>query len=309
VVTFFRYHVFGGVLMDAVINYIKGFFNGKNLVIEKAAEVIAIIILTIIIVKLGKFIIRKFFEKRKKIKYIANNRKLDTMASLIASIYKYTIYTIAVVTIFSSVFRMTPVLAAAGVGGVAIGFGAQSLIKDIISGFFIVFENQYSVGDLISVDSMTGIVEEMELRITKLRNANGDLHMIPNGEIKKVTNHSRGLKLAVVDIPLPYNSDIEKAVDIANKICSEVGSEFDTIVEQPKVLGITELNKDYINLRITAKTRPNEQGPVERRIMLCLTTEFKQENILKNVWRHREDRTQYLPLHLEDNPLYFYPQI
>ncbi len=267
--------------MDAVLKYIEDFFSGKYYALGKLVETILIIVVALIVVKLGKFLIRKFFEKRKKIKYIANNRKLDTMASLVTSIFKYTVYIIAVVTICSEVFNLKSILAAAGIGGVAIGFGAQSLIKDIISGFFIVFENQYSVGDLITVDSMTGVVEEMELRITKLRNANGDLHMIPNGEIKKVTNHTRGSKVAFVDIPLPYNADMDKAIKIADKVCSSVCEEFDTIIEKPSVLGITELNKDGLNLRITAKTKPNEQGPVERRIRFLVTTEFRENDVIK----------------------------
>lgn len=267
--------------MDTVFKYINDFFEGKSNALGKLIATILIIAIALIVVKLGKFLIKKFFEKRKKIKYIANNRKLDTMASLSTSVFKYTVYIIAIVTIFSNVFKITSILAAAGIGGVAIGFGAQSLIKDVISGFFIVFEDQYSVGDLITVDSMTGVVEEMELRLTKLRNANGDLHMIPNGEIKRVTNHTRGSKVAFVDIPLPYNTDVDKAIEIANKVCSSVCGEFDTIIEKPSVLGITELNKDGLNLRITAKTKPNEQGPVERRIRFLLAAEFRENSVIK----------------------------
>ncbi len=267
--------------MDTVLKYINDFFQSKSDALGKLIATILIIAIAFIVVKIGKFLIKKFFEKRKKIKYIANNKKLDTMSSLIISIFKYTVYIIAVVTICSEVFQLKSILAAAGIGGVAIGFGAQSLIKDIISGFFIVFENQYSVGDLITVDSMTGVVEEMELRLTKLRNANGDLHMIPNGEIKKMTNHTRGSKLAIIDIHLPYNTDVEKAIEIANNICLRVREEFDTIIEKPSVLGITEMNKDGINLRITAKTKPNEQGPIERRIRYLLSTEYRENNVIK----------------------------
>jgi moderate conductance mechanosensitive channel len=242
-------------------------------------EVIGIIILTILIVRVGSFIIRKLFEKQKLLKYGISNKKVNTMSTLLVSIFRYAVYLIAIVTILSDVLGLKSILAAAGVGGVAIGFGAQSLIKDIISGFFIVMEDQYVVGDMITVENMTGTVEHLELRVTKIRNFNGDLYIVPNGEIKKVTNHTRGNKAVIVDVPIAYGSDIDKAVKAAEGICLKVAEEFTTIKEQPKVIGITELGKESISLRITAKTIPNEQWEVERRIRRLIKDEFDKEKI------------------------------
>jgi moderate conductance mechanosensitive channel len=242
-------------------------------------EVIGIIILTILIVRVGSFIIRKLFEKQKLLKYGISNKKVNTMSTLLVSIFRYAVYLIAIVTILSDVLGLKSILAAAGVGGVAIGFGAQSLIKDIISGFFIVMEDQYVVGDMITVENMTGTVEHLELRVTKIRNFNGDLYIVPNGEIKKVTNHTRGNKAVIVDVPIAYGSDIDKAVKAAEGICLKVAEEFTTIKEQPKVIGITELGKESISLRITAKTIPNEQWEVERRIKRLIKDEFDKEKI------------------------------
>lgn len=242
-------------------------------------KVIGIIAITVLVARLGSFIIRKIFEKQKFIKYGISNKKLNTMSTLLVSIFRYAVYILAVVTILSDVLGLKSVLAAAGVGGVAIGFGAQSLIKDIISGFFIVMEDQYVVGDAITIDSMSGTVEELELRVTKIRNFNGDLYIIPNGEIKRVTNHTRGDKAVIVDIPLAYGADMNKAFDIAAAVCAKVGGEFKTITEQPKVVGITELGKESMNLRITAKTLPNEQWEVERRIRWLIKEEFDKANV------------------------------
>lgn len=253
--------------------------NFNNPVLIAVGKVFGIVLLAFLIIKMGSFIIKKLFEKRKTFKYGLNSKKIDTMASLLTSVLKYSVYIISIVVILTDVFKMTSVLAAAGIGGVAVGFGAQSLIKDIISGFFIVIEDQYAVGDLITIDTMNGTVEDLELRVTKLRSFNGDLYIVPNGEIKRVTNHTRGNKAVIVDIPLAYSVDINKAFEIAGKICLQVSESYSTLVEPPKVLGITDLGKDAMNLRIVAKTLPNEQWDVERSVRKLIAEEFCREGV------------------------------
>jgi moderate conductance mechanosensitive channel len=243
-------------------------------------KIIGIIILSILIAKVGSYIIKKTFQKQKSFKFGIGSKKIDTMSTLTVSVFKYSVYIMAIVIILTNVFQLTSILAAAGIGGLAIGLGAQSLIKDIISGFFIVMEDQFVVGDLITIDNMTGTVEDLELRVTRLRNFNGDLYIVPNGEIKRVTNHTRGNKAVLVDIPVSYNTDIGKAIEIVKSICTTVNEEFDTITEEPKVLGITELGKDMINIRVMGKTLPNEQWIVERRIRLLIKEEFDKANVM-----------------------------
>lgn len=246
------------------------------------AKVIFVIILGFVTIRLGSYIIRKFFDKQKTLKIGLLPRKLDTMATLLTSTLRYLVYIIVGVVILSDIFNMKSVLAAAGIGGVAIGFGAQSLVKDIISGFFIVLEDQYSVGDMVTLESMTGTVEHMELRVTKIRSYNGDLYIIPNGEIKKVTNHVRGNKAVLVDVPVAYSSNINLALEIVQNICNYVGEEFDTFIVKPTVVGITDLGKESLNLRITATTIPNTQWDVERRIRMLIAEKFKEQNIVFN---------------------------
>lgn len=262
-----------------LVNKLKELLGDFYKPVVTVSEIIAIIILSILLVKLGSFVIKKIFSKQKTFKGFSDKKRLDTMGTLLASVFRYGVYIVAVVVILSDVFQLKSILAAAGVGGIALGFGAQSLIKDIISGFFIIMEDQYAVGDMITIESMTGTVEEMELRVTKLRNFNGDLHIIPNGEIKRVTNHTRGNKAVIVDIPIAYSVDIGKAAEAAERVCDMVSKEFDTIVEPPSVLGITELGKESMNLRIMAKTLPNEQWTVERRIRRLVKEEFGREGL------------------------------
>lgn len=246
------------------------------------AKIIGILILAVLIVKVGSYVIKKFFEKQKSFKYAITSKRLDTLSTLLVSLFRYSVYIIAFITIMSNVFDFKSVLAAAGIGGVALGLGAQSLIKDIISGFFIVLEDQYAVGDLVTIETMNGTVEEMELRVTKIRNFNGDLHIIPNGEIKKVTNHTRGNKAVIVDIPVAYSNDIRKVLQLATELCEEVAQEFQSIVEAPRVQGITELGKESLNLRIFSRTIPNEHLEVERRIRVLIKERFDREKIKFN---------------------------
>ncbi len=245
----------------------------------KVLKIFLIFIIAAILIKLGRYLIRKFFEKQKQFKFKLDDKRLDTMCTLLISLFKYTVYIVALIISLSDVLDLKAVLAAAGVGGVAIGLGAQSLIKDTISGFFILLEDQFAVGDLITIDNMTGTVERMELRVTRLKNYTGDLYIIPNGEIKRVINHTRDNKMVIVDVPVAYSSNIAKVNDIVQEVCDEVKDEFTIFTEDPKVLGITELANNNMNLRIVAKTLPNEQWAVERRIRMKLKERFEENRL------------------------------
>ncbi len=269
----------GGYMLTKVDTYLKDFLGVFYDPVLKVGKIILIFIIAILIARIGKFIIHKFFEKQKDFKFKMSDKKLDTMSTLISSVFKYVVYIGAILMILSDILELKSVLAAAGVGGVAIGLGAQSLIKDTISGFFILLEDQFAVGDLITIDTMTGTVEHMELRVTRLKNYTGDVYIIPNGEIKKVTNHTRDNKLVIVDIPVAYSTNMERVIEIAQRVCNEVKEEFTVFTEDPSILGITELGKQSMNFRVTARTYPNEQWAVERRIRMKIKEAFEIEGI------------------------------
>ncbi|WP_337960997.1 mechanosensitive ion channel family protein [Caloramator sp. mosi_1] len=131
---------------------------------------------------------------------------------------RYTMYFVAAIWIFD----IKTVIAVTGVAGVAIGFGAQNLVKDIISGVFILFEDQFAVGDYVVIDGLSGFVETIGIRVTKLRDFSGDLHIIPNGTISKVTNKTRGNMRALVDVDIAYEEDIDHAISVIKEVCEEV---------------------------------------------------------------------------------------
>lgn len=242
-------------------------------------SIILIILGAVILVRIGSFVIKKVFEKQKALKHNTSGKKIDTVATLVTSIFKYTVYILAGIIILSDRLGLKSVLATAGIGGIAIGLGAQSLITDVLSGFFIVMEDQYSVGDMVTIENLTGTVEQLELRVTKLRNFNGDLYIIPNSQIKKVINHTRGNKAVIVDIPLAYSSDVNKAFETVNKVCDMVKGQFDTFTDEPKLLGITNMDKTGMVMRVVAKTFPNKQWEVERRIRQLIKEEFDKQGL------------------------------
>lgn len=161
------------------------------------------------------------------------------------------------------------ILATAGIGGLAIGFGAQSLVKDIITGFFILFEDQFSVGgDYVKIGEYEGIVEELGVRVTKIRAfSGGELHIIPNSNIQTVTNRARGGNMrALVVVTVAYEEDIEKVSRVLNEVCNEIRKSNESIVEGPNLIGLSNLGEYGMDFTIVARTKSMEQWGVEREI-------------------------------------------
>ena len=241
------------------------------------------IILIMVAMKLATILINRlidgFFKKREIGKFSIEQRRADTLSTILKSVFRYTIYFIGFMTIASFFVDVTSLIAVAGVGSLAIGFGAQSLVKDIVTGFFIFLEDQFSVGDYITTGNFGGIVEAMGLRTTQLRAFNGDLHIIPNGEITCITNHSRGNMRALVDVYIPYEEDIKRALGILNSLSEKLARENEAIVEGPYVLGVQELRDSSISIRIIAKTKNMDQWSVERLLRQEIMETFGREGI------------------------------
>lgn len=193
-----------------------------------------------------------------------DEKRARTLGGLLQSIVRYIIYFVAVVMILQE-FKIdtTSIVAGAGIVGLALGVGAQSLIRDFITGFFIILENQFAIGDYIVSGDMAGTVEDIGIRVTKLRDGNGVLHIIPHGAISRVSNYTRGHMQAVVNVPVSYEADIGKVLGILNQACAEIAMELVEILEGPQVLGVVDLRSQELVVRIVAKTVPLEQGKVE----------------------------------------------
>jgi small conductance mechanosensitive channel len=212
----------------------------------------------------GSALISKMFAPDHK-RLSMDPKKAKTMEALIKSVLRYLVYFITAITALSIFgIRTDSLLASAGIVGLAVGFGAQSLVRDVLTGFFIIFEDQFAVGDYIETAGVTGYVEEMGFRVTKLRDFSGVIHILPNGEIGKVTNHTRGNRSAIINVSVAYEEDVNLVQDVLEQAMAALAGQITSIVEGPTVLGITELGASDVQFRIIAKTLPMEQWSVER---------------------------------------------
>jgi small conductance mechanosensitive channel len=193
------------------------------------------------------------------------------------------IWTIAILIIIGEVgIDLGPLLAGAGIAGVALGFGAQTLVKDCISGLFMLIEDQYGIGDVIDLGEATGVVEHLSLRTTVLRGVDGTVWHVPNGVVQRVGNLSQLWSVALVDVDVAYETDLERARDVLERAASAVcerEEHADKIVEAPKVLGVEALAADGITLRVIVRVEPGAQWDIQRAIREEVKRVFDAEGI------------------------------
>lgn len=269
-------------LFSEVINDIYrdiGRFNYAGF-IEKLIICILIFIAAKLIEKLSSWFIDRVFNPRNKL-YLDEKRTI-TLRSVTKSFVRYAIYFLALYFIIGQFTNKTgAILTGAGILGLAVGFGAQNLVRDVITGFFILLENQFAVGEFVKIGNFQGIVEELGLRVTKLRDWGGELHVIPNGQIKEVTNYNRGSMRALVEVGIAFEEDIDRVMELMKRVCDNISGEMkDVIVEGPEVVGVVALNQSEVVIRVIAKTKPMEQWAVERELRRRLKNAFDRENIV-----------------------------
>ncbi|MFA5041428.1 MAG: mechanosensitive ion channel domain-containing protein [Bdellovibrionales bacterium] len=178
--------------------------------------------------------------------------------------------------------NIAPLLAGAGIVGVAVGFGSQTLVKDFLTGLFIVAENTIAVGDIVKIDDFSGVVETLSLRTIRLRNAHGALHVLPFSEVSKITNMSRGFSYALVDIGVAYNSDLEHVMKVLREIGASLQEDpaFRRIILEPiDVLGVEAFEASSITIRARMRTRPGKQWDVKRALLFRIKQRFDKEHI------------------------------
>jgi small-conductance mechanosensitive channel len=216
---------------------------------------------------------------------LANQReqRAVTLAGIFKGVSKIVIVLVAGLTILGILgINTAPLIAGAGVAGLAISFGAQNLIRDFISGFFILLENQYRVGDVIRAAGVSGQVEDMNLRITVLRDLEGVAHFIPNGEIKVVSNLAKEWSRAVVNVGVAYKENLDRVVSVLNTVGQELTKDpifGQGILEPPQVLGVENFGDSQVTLRMVTKTRPLKQWETARELRKRIKAAFDREGI------------------------------
>ncbi|AOW93361.1 mechanosensitive ion channel protein MscS [Rhodococcus sp. WMMA185] len=217
---------------------------------------------------------------------IVNERRAQR-ATTIGSVLKSTVSIVMLVWAILQILEIlgvnvTPFIASAGVVGVALGFGAQNLVRDFLSGIFMLLEDQYGVGDVVDLGEATGTVESVGLRVTTIRDINGTLWYCRNGEILRVGNMSQGHAVAVVDLPISHSANVHRACEVALAAVLEAAEDAaiaDDILDPPELLGVNSVTAASVTLRITARVKPGRQWAVQRALTRAALTAFENEGI------------------------------
>ncbi|WIX83173.1 mechanosensitive ion channel family protein [Amycolatopsis carbonis] len=207
-------------------------------------------------------------------------QRATTIGSVLKSMATFFTYGLAFILVLGELgIDLAPIIASAGIVGVALGFGAQNLVRDFLSGIFMMIEDQYGVGDVIDIGAATGTVEAVGLRITTLRDLQGTVWYVRNGEVLRVGNSSQGFAVAVVDVPLGYSADVDLATTVLTNAATKA-AESDAlsvnVMEPPEMLGVEKVTPEGIQLRLTVKVRPGKQWAVQRALRAHLLAALEE---------------------------------
>ncbi|TVP67780.1 MAG: mechanosensitive ion channel family protein [Nitriliruptor sp.] len=307
-----------------VTEFIEGQFGDGPLVtliagsIDVIAQVVLIFVLATIAVLLVKRVIRRAIAAAAEPKPTALGRRrslrengraqapvsvrraqrAEALGALAGSVFSVLIWTLAVLILLSTAFgiSLTPLLAGAGILGVAIGFGAQGLVSDFLAGIFMLAEDQYGVGDIVDVGDATGVVEGVSLRTTRVRDISGTLWHVPNGQILRVGNMSQEWARALLDIGVAYGTDIDAASDLILTIAADMASEEDyqeIFLDEPEIWGVENLGSDSVDIRLVIKTQPGKQYSIARELRRRIKNAFDAAGVeipfpQRTVWLRTE---------------------
>lgn len=225
---------------------------------------------------------------------LRSEQRVEALSTVLRSIVGVVIWTFAGFMVLAQLgIDLGPLLAGAGVVGLAVGFGSQALVRDFLAGLFILVEDQFGVGDVVDVGEATGKVEAVSLRTTRIRSVDGVLWHVPNGEIRRVGNKSQHWSRALLDVQVAYGTDIPHARAVIKRVADAVWREGDDVITEPEILGVENLAANGIDIRLSVDTRPSAQWSVARELRERLAAEFDREGIeipfpQQTVW-HRSD--------------------
>ena len=256
--------------------------NNLQNILRIIFTILIILVFAKILLSLGKKVIQKTLTPKKKSKdFQKKQSRANTLIPFFNSILKFLVIFITLTIILREIgIDTTPIIASAGVLGLAIGFGAQAIVKDFISGIFILLDGTISVGDVITVDSHTGLVEAMNLRHIQLRKFNGELWTIPNGQIAHFGNYNKEWARAIVEVDLAYEQDIEKGMKELDAVGKKWAQQHqDIILEPPFVQGVLSLGASGISIRLVTKVKPMTHWEAERDLKRFIKNHFDQQGV------------------------------
>ncbi len=249
-------------------------------------KVLGILIALLILSQMSKWIVKwleKFVREKDPLQATEAMKRAHTLGNILRHALLIVICFIALMMILGEIgIQLGPLLATAGIGALAIGFGAQSLVKDVINGFFIILENQYRIGDAIEAAGVSGMVESVSLRRTVLRDLQGKVHTIPNGEIKIVSNLSKEWARSVLDVGISYSEDVDRVMELLKQIGKELSEEEPwkgAILEPLQVFGVERFGESELVIRVVVKTVPLKQWEVGRELRRRIKIRFDEKGI------------------------------
>ncbi len=265
-------------ILKSITDFFENIGDYADVVLIAIIKIIGIIVIARIIISLSRRVTRRIVKSRVARKpHSTLAKKGETIQTVTDSIVKYGIYFFAVMGILGVLglgAAVSSMLAAAGIGGIVIALGAQSLVKDVVSGMFMLFENQLTVGEYIKIGDDEGTVDAVTLRTTTIIKFTGEAVTIPNGNIGTIVNYSRGGHLAIIDMPITYDTDIEKAGDLMRTAALDYMAGHDNILEEPRVLGIIEFGDSQMVLRMVMRVKPLTHWETERDLRRAVKESF-----------------------------------
>src|SRR5271165_5413583 len=251
----------------------------------RVPRIVGVLIIAFILARLLRKLSRHLseFSNRLGLPAALRAQQLRTLSSIVYSVGLFAILFLAAMQILPLLgINMGPLLASAGIVGLAIGFGAQTLVRDFINGFLILVENQYDIGDTVSIAGVQGVVEAMTLRRTVLRNDNGTLHTVPSSEIKVVSNLTRDWTQLPIHVSVAYGADSDRVIQLLNEIAEEAANDpkyADKIVAKPEVPGIDKVSGGEVDYLLLVKTKPGAQFAVSRELRRRIKASFEKNKI------------------------------
>lgn len=249
-----------------------------------AASIVGVLVVAIVLRAMVARVLRRFFAGiAERAPTVEERRRVDTLSKVLRHSASALIVIVAAMLLLNQIgMSIAPILGAAGVVGIAVGFGAQSLVKDVFSGFFLLVENQIRVGDVVEIAGKSGIVEQLSLRRTMLRSYDGSVHYISNGLITTVTNMSTEFAFAVVDIGVAYREDIDRVYAVMRETADalrESGDFGPKIIDDLEIAGVDQWADSAVMIRARIRTQPLDQWSVRREYLKRLKAAFDRENI------------------------------
>jgi moderate conductance mechanosensitive channel len=262
----------------------------RDSLVHHGVKIAVIVALALLFLVISRLAVRRMQRRLEGVDSVTQELDLQRSATLtqaVSYVVRMVVWTVAVLLVLGELgISLGPLIAGAGIAGVALGFGAQSLVRDYLSGFFILLENQFGVGDgievMVSGQMIAGKVEAVSLRITELRAYDGTLHVVPNGNILLVSNKSKGWARVIVDVPVAFGEDLDRVRNVLEELFAEMKDEErlrDAFFTGPEMLGVERLGGTDVVVRVLGETRPSRRGDLERELRARIRKRFIERGI------------------------------